>query len=173
MVLIQKLSKFVLKNDFTSNNRINAGLGKPEPLCYAASPIRLCGALCASIKMNDKMDKQYFLPLSQLKSVAEGYGACIATDDITVQGKKVGFMYRESPDPDVPADSGWRFFSGDEPQEHVDNAANTAFYDINTIANYDESIVEFLPFPVGSAFGRNDDGEFEAEPFPTDLDSEL
>ncbi len=51
-------------------------------------------------------------------------------------------MYREAPD--NAHDSGWRFFSGAESQEYADNAENFAFYDVNTIANYEPLIVGFL-----------------------------
>ena len=71
---------------------------------------------------------------------------------ITVDGRKVGFMYREEPDNDV--DSGWRFVSGFESQEYMEDAENHAIYDVNTIANYDPEIVPLLDAPIGSAFER-------------------
>lgn len=91
----------------------------------------------------------------EFKPLAFGYGACFATDHITVDGKKVGYMYREEPDGAV--DSGWRFFSGEETQEYVDDPGNTMIYDINTIANYDPAITPYLDSPIGSAFGRKGD----------------
>jgi hypothetical protein len=42
---------------------------------------------------------------------------------------------------------------------------------VNTVANYDRSIVPFLGAPVGSAFERADDDQFVAVPFPEDPDS--
>lgn len=42
---------------------------------------------------------------------------CIATDKITCEGSKIGYMYREIPDDDM--DSGWRFFAGSEDQEFL------------------------------------------------------
>ena len=79
-------------------------------------------------------------------------GAGIATEQITVEGKKVGYMYREEPDKDF--DSGWRFFSGDESQEYVDEAENMSYYDVNTICNYDQSIIPYLDSPIGSKLSR-------------------
>ncbi len=61
-------------------------------------------------------------------------------------------MYREAPDNEV--DSGWRFFSGEESQEYVDEPENTSIYDINTIANYDKAILEYLDAAPGSRFER-------------------
>jgi len=112
------------------------------------------------------MTKAFKLAASQIRPVAVGFGSCLASDRITVDGRPVGFMYREVPD--SRADSGWRFFSGDETQEYSDDAAHFALYDVNTIANYDPSITEFLEAPPGSAFCRNARGEFEPEEMPVD-----
>src|SRR5439155_10155099 len=81
-----------------------------------------------------------------------GRGGCFATDAITVQGRKVGYMYREKPD--FEHDSGWRFFSGTESQAELDDPAHTDVYDVNTVANYDPAIIPLLNSPVGSAFER-------------------
>jgi hypothetical protein len=114
--------------------------------------------------------KTYHLPLDAIQPLAEGRGSCIATDHILVDGKRVGFMYREEPSDEI--DSGWRFFSGEETQDYVDEPANMAIYDINTVANYDPSIIPFLDAPVGSAFGRGSDGVgFIPEEMPRDPDA--
>ena len=99
--------------------------------------------------------KKFKLSAEEIKPVATGYGYCFATDHITMNGKKVGYMYRE--EPDRPHDSGWRFFSGEETQAYVDDSENTTIYDVNTIANYDLAIVPFLDAPPGSKFGRDGD----------------
>lgn len=36
------------------------------------------------------MKKQFFLSADQIRRLATGYGGCIATDMITVEGQKVG-----------------------------------------------------------------------------------
>ncbi len=61
-------------------------------------------------------------------------------------------MYREPPD--LPEDSGWRFFSGSESQADLADPAHTGIYDVNTIANYDPEIIPLLEAPIGSAFER-------------------
>jgi hypothetical protein len=71
---------------------------------------------------------------------------------ITVDGCKVGYMYREEPDNDV--DSGWRFLAGKESQAYMDDPRNHGVYDVNTIANYDSDIILLLDAPIGSAFER-------------------
>ncbi len=53
--------------------------------------------------------------------------------------------------------------AGREMPEYVDDAANHAIYDVNTIANYDPDIIPLLQAPVGSVFEReNGSGEFVA-----------
>lgn len=111
------------------------------------------------MKPNQPPGRKYKLNRDQIKPLAEGYGACFATDMITVEGKSVGYMYGEQSDIDV--DSGWRFFSGDETQAYVDHPDNTQVYDVNTIANYDPDTIPLLDAPIGSAFARRErSGEF-------------
>lgn len=113
------------------------------------------------------MKKVFRLRADQIQPLACGYGACIATDMITVEGRRVGFMYRQRPDNEV--DSGWRFSSGHESQEYMDDAENHAMYDINTIANYDPEIIPFLESAIGSAFERHSaSGQFHAVDFSPD-----
>ena len=109
------------------------------------------------------MAKAYKLQSSQIRPLARGRGSCVASDLITVQGLKVGFMYREPPDGDL--DSGWRFLAGVETQAYLDDAANLALYDVNTVANYDPDVIPLLDAPPGSAFARDGSGAFvEVEP---------
>ena len=98
------------------------------------------------------MAKKFWLPAHKLEPLVNGRGSCIASDRITVDGARVGYMYREPPDSDT--DSGWRFFAGDETHEYTDDANKFAIYDVNTIANYDRDIVPLLEAPVDSAFAR-------------------
>jgi hypothetical protein len=97
-------------------------------------------------------EKPYKLSAAEIHPIAEGHGACIASDKITVEGHPVRFMYRERAVHEV--DSGWRFLSGLESDAYKNDPANYAFYDCNTIANYDRSIVPHLEAPIGSAFER-------------------
>jgi hypothetical protein len=97
------------------------------------------------------------LQASDIRALATGFGACLATDRITVEGFPVRFMYRQKQDRDY--DSGWRFFSGiHEEDAYVNNPDNVHVFDVNTIANYDPSIVPFLNSPIGSVFERAPDG---------------
>ncbi len=97
-------------------------------------------------------EKSYRLTAGELRPLAPGRGACIASDKITVDGHPVRFMYREPAVHEV--DSGWRFLSGIESDAYMDDASNHAFYDCNTIANFDPTIVPYLDAPIGSVFEK-------------------
>ena len=98
--------------------------------------------------------KEFKLNREDIRDIVPNMGGCFATDQITVDGFKVGYMYREEPDEET--DSGWRFFSGTETQEYADNPDNIMFYAVNTIANYDNAIIPYLDSPYGSEFERVD-----------------
>jgi len=98
------------------------------------------------------MNKPIKLKPEDIRPLATGRGACIATDMITRQGRRVGFMYREAPD--SAQDSGCRFLSGLEDQDYMDEVDNHGVYDVNTIANYDPTIIPLLDEPRGAAFER-------------------
>jgi hypothetical protein len=98
--------------------------------------------------------------LDKIEKIATGYGGCIASDKITVDGRPVMYMYRE--EPVNPKDSGWRFLSGEEDEEYMADTSKHNVFDVNTIANYDPTIVIFLDAPIGSEFQKPDaDSQFE------------
>jgi len=117
------------------------------------------------------MGKHFRLTAEEIKLLVPGYGSCLASDRITVDGMPVGYMYREAPHSEWDADSGWRFFAGDESQAYSDDASNFALYHVNTIANYDPTIIPLLSAPEGSAYGRDDNGHWLQEDPPVDPDS--
>jgi len=86
-------------------------------------------------------------------------GGCFITDRVTVDGRKIGYMYRQQPD--RPEDSGWRFFSGDETQNYIDNSLHTGVYAVNTAANYDPEIIPYLDTPAPCAFEKVAGGKYE------------
>jgi len=106
----------------------------------------------------DKPKKNFLLSADQVVQLIDSNEGCIASDRITVDGCKVGFMYREDTSNSPYPDSGWRFLAGDEDEDYMDNADNHAVYLVNTICNYDPEIIPFLNAPPGSAFIRNESG---------------
>lgn len=103
------------------------------------------------------MGKAFKLKAEEIRPLVTGYGACFATDMITVEGFPVRFMYREAPGNYI--DSGWRFMSGFESDEYMDDPNNAEIYDVNTIANYDPAIIPLLDEPAGSVFERAEQSE--------------
>ena len=89
----------------------------------------------------------------------EGADGCIATNRITVEGRKVGYCYREIPDGNW--DSGWRFTAGDESDEYMDDPNNAGIYKLNTICNDDPDIISLLNTPAPCAFERDENGVFQ------------
>ena len=87
---------------------------------------------------------------------------CFASDRITKEGFKVGYMYREQPDEGRP-DSGWRFLAGNEDDAYMNNPDNLHLFAINTICNYDRDIIPYLKSQIGSAYIRTQSDKFELD----------
>lgn len=86
-------------------------------------------------------------------------GTAFASKRVAEEGHKVCFMYRE--DPVGEGDSGWKFFSGDEPQEYIDDPDNVGTYTVGDIAKIDPDIMPLLNTPAPCAFEReSEDGPF-------------
>lgn len=103
--------------------------------------------------------KRSAIPAHAIRPIVLNRGSCFASDRITVDGKKVGRMYRE--EPQRPGDSGWTFLAGDESAAYVADARNFARPDVNTIANHDGDVIEFLDRAPGCEFVRGADGRLE------------
>ena len=113
--------------------------------------------------MINKRDEFIKVEIQNLVEWNEANGAeCFASDKITKDGFKVGYMYREQPEEGKP-DSGWRFFAGDEDNEYVNNPNNLHIFDINTICNYDNDIIPYLKSEIGTAYIRISGNKFELD----------
>ena len=91
--------------------------------------------------------KDFKLSKNEIKPIINKKGSCIASDKITVDGQKIGYMYRENFSNE--SDSGWRFFTGNEDEIYLNNSDNFSIFDLNTICNYDESIIPYLDMQIG------------------------
>jgi hypothetical protein len=96
--------------------------------------------------------KKFAISKENIRSLVPSMGGGFATDRIMVDGKKVGYMYREAPD--RPEDSGWRFFAGDEDEAYIDDPSHTGIYAVNTVANYDPDIIPYLDTEAPCAFEK-------------------
>lgn len=108
--------------------------------------------------------KKFAIPPAELKPLLKdwkGAQGCMSTDKITVEGKEIGYMYRQ---PGINEfDSGWRFLAGDESDQYLNDPDNWEFYGLNTICNYTPDILEHLDSPPGIAYARDNQGKLKAE----------
>ncbi len=79
-------------------------------------------------------------------------GGLMVSKMVVDKGMKPLFMYREKTT--RPEDSGWRIFSGYEPEDYTNDPANSAIYNPSTILKIDPSISDILLKGVGSVYER-------------------
>ena len=90
--------------------------------------------------------------MEDIKDLVPPMGYSIVSNLIIMEGMKVGYMYRE--EPANKDDSGWRFLSGTETQDYVDDEGNSKVFDVNAVANYDQAIIPYLKLPFGTELER-------------------
>jgi hypothetical protein len=98
------------------------------------------------------MNKTFKIAGKDIVRLIPHSGGCLATDRITVDGCEVGYMYRE--DANREGDTGWRFFAGDESQDYINELSHSGVYEVNTIANYDPAILDYIDTPAPCAFEK-------------------
>ena len=96
--------------------------------------------------------KEYKLKSEEIIKLIELKGGCIASNKITIDGLQIGYMYRENSSNE--SDSGWRFFAGNEDEVYTNNSDNFGIFDLNTICNYDRTIMPYLESEIGSSFEK-------------------
>ena len=87
---------------------------------------------------------------------------CLITDKVSVEKKKIGYMFREEPSY-IPNDSGWRFFEGTEDEEYMSNPENSTAYTIEEVLKMDDSIKPYLDSKVGTSYYKDENGNFIKE----------
>jgi|CXWL01.1.fsa_nt_gi hypothetical protein len=103
--------------------------------------------------------KNYKLSPAEIWPMVPNIGFAFATDRISIEGCAVDYMVREKPSRE--GDTGWIFYGGGETQEYIDDPTKTSVLSVNTIANYDPEIIEFLTYPTGTEIARNATGKLE------------
>lgn len=83
---------------------------------------------------------------------------CFVSRQIIELGYPVRFMYREAPDHKI--DSGWRFLSGFEDDNFINNPDNIFLRDLGEMIAVDPSLRSLLDSPSGSAFERLPEKEY-------------
>ena len=97
--------------------------------------------------------KKFKLSPDQIRRLIPDMGGCIASDRITVDGKRVGTMAREVTN--RSDDSGWVFLAGDESRSYRKDLKNFTAYHVNTLANYDPDVIPYLYALPGQVFDRD------------------
>lgn len=84
---------------------------------------------------------------------------CFVTRRVLSDGAPAGYLYREEPESED--DSGWRIAANDETVEYMENPENSAYVSLGAVLNEDNSFIQLLDSPPGSAFIRDSEsGEF-------------
>ena len=83
---------------------------------------------------------------------------CFVTNNILYEGQPVGYLYREEPDKED--DSGWRFTTGSESDEYMDDSNNISYVSLGAVLREDDSFVDLLEREEGVAFAKDEKGNF-------------
>lgn len=102
-------------------------------------------------------NKDFFTDPDLIKELIKPMGYSIVSNMITKDGLPVGFMYREEPMDEE--DSGWRFLSGTESDEYLDDPANSKAISVNAVANHDPAIIPYLRNKPGAAWAREESSD--------------
>ncbi len=125
---------------------------KPHALIFLIIALLTVPYGCSRHDGSGMSQKKFFIPKENIRALVTFMGSGFATDEIMVEGKKIGYMYRETPD--RKDDSGWRFFSGDESEAYINDPNHIGIYAVNTVANYDPDIIPYLETPAPCAFKK-------------------
>ena len=101
--------------------------------------------------------KEFIIDPEQIKDIIKPMGYSIVSNMISQNGLPIGFMYREEPFDEE--DSGWRFLSGTESEEYLDEENNSKAISVNAVANHDPAIIPYLRKPEDTAWERTTDSD--------------
>lgn len=83
---------------------------------------------------------------------------CFVTNNILYDGQSVGYLYREEPDNDE--DSGWRFTTGTETDEYMDDSNNLSCVSLGAVLRVDDRCLPLLEREEGIAFAKDEEGNY-------------
>lgn len=72
--------------------------------------------------------------------------------------ESINYIYRTKPENDE--DSGWKILSGNETQEYIKGEHCVQFVALGCLLNIDDSFIHLLSSDIGTAFKRNEQGEW-------------
>lgn len=123
-------------------------------------------SLCTDTLVSDEMRNSFLSHESRYDEIKKirtlmNQGALVSRR-IAEEGWKVGFMYRSKPN--NPADSGWRFFAGNEDEHYNSDAKNIALMPLGKVCyDLDRDVYKYITAPVGAEFIRISETAFEAD----------
>lgn len=91
---------------------------------------------------------------------AQYWPRCFVTRRVLEDGAPTGYLYREPSDGED--DSGWRITAGDETDDYMEDAANSAYVSLGAVLSKDDSFRDLLTTPAPCAFVRGATGRFES-----------
>lgn len=103
--------------------------------------------------------------LDPVPSPANDYwDRCWTTKAILDGDAEIGFMCRTEPQPkreqDSYHDTGWQILSGDETDAYMDDPDTIKYIALGRLLNLDDSFIHLLGSDIGSAFIKNEQGEW-------------
>lgn len=105
------------------------------------------------------------LELFEPNLVDKYYDRCFVTNKILYEKAQINYIYREEPmEKDENrdyVDTGWRFLSGDESDEYMEDSENISLVSLGAVLSIDDSFIDLLQSEVGKSFRRNEKGNFE------------
>ncbi len=101
--------------------------------------------------------KEFIIDPEQIKDIIKPMGYSIVSNMISQNGLLIGFMYREEPFDEE--DSGWRFLSGTESEDYLDEENNSKAISVNAVANHDPAIIPYLRKAEDTAWERTADSD--------------
>ena len=94
-----------------------------------------------------------------IPAISEKYiKRCFVKNNILDEGEAIGYLYRE--EPDAEDDSGWRFTTGSETDEYMNNSENSSYVSLGAVLREDDSVVHLLEHTSGIAFAKDQNGNF-------------
>ncbi len=87
---------------------------------------------------------------------------CMATAKILDEHNRVNYFFKREPEENVPNDSGWRFYSGNESDEYLKQPNCFRIVTLGEICKIEKDIIINLSkSSVGMAYKRDIHGNFE------------
>ena len=127
------------------------GYDENGKICELVLPFVDADAIDAAENGFEEMERRMIQP-----------NGCLATKKLMENVENLGYLYRGNAVKNVP-DSGWRLFVGDEDDAYLADNDNIEVVPLEYICKIVPAVFPLLDSPVGSAYYKNQNGEFVFE----------